>query len=81
MKVTTDQERTRHAKLLEKRKANRIRSSTRRRRLREGRVPVLIEIDEVSVAERFKLLGEPDRHALQKAVQAFFDREINHVTA
>jgi hypothetical protein len=42
---------------------------------------VLIEIDEVNAAERLKLLGDPDKHALQKALQAFVEQELNRVTS
>ena len=81
MNAITDQERTHYARLLKRRAGARARSAVRRRRLREGRVPVLIEIDEVNVAERFKLAGDPTKQDLQAALQSFIDREINCVTA
>ena len=80
MKTITDQERTRYTRLLNRRAADRMRSATRRRRLREGRVPVRIETDEINASVRFNLTGDPSKQDLQAALQTFIDREINCVT-
>jgi hypothetical protein len=62
---------------------NRYKSRERMQRLRErrreGRIAILIELDEINAAEWLKLRGDPDRQALQDAMQAFADREINEV--
>jgi len=66
---------------IEKRRdAERIRSATRRRRQRAGRVVVLVELDDVNAAEWLNIRGDADRRALQEALQAFVDSEINCVT-
>jgi len=66
--------------IAKKREADRIRAAVRRRRQREGRVVVLVELDDVYAAEWLNISGDPDRRGLQEALQAFVDSEINCVT-
>jgi len=62
---------------IEKRRAaDRIRKARQLRRQREGRVPIVIEIDEISAAEMFALAGDADKRALQEALQRFVDEAI-----